>query len=226
MNFVRRLGWTFASPRSLFEDIREDRTTWWQPWIWLSLLYGVFAHYEVPISMAVMETNPNNLPLAELDTQLVYMERYASLQVIGTPVALLFVGLIVCGITYVAVSLLSESATFKRYFTMALYASVIAGISNGINAVVVHARGIENIRSASDAAFSLSLRFLAPADNSLLEAVLSSIELFGLWGLVFLAMGFVHVFGMSPTRAVIAVLPWWLLTVALTILGQGLGAIG
>jgi hypothetical protein len=49
--------------------------------------------------------------------------------------------------------------------------------------------------------------------------------LFSIWGLFFLALGLVHVFDMSRARALAGVLPWWVLFVLLTIVGQLVGAI-
>lgn len=226
MMFFSRAVWLFSSPRRLVEHIREDRTAWWQPWVWLSLLYVVVDYFALPVRIAIMQTNPNDLSLSELDTQIAYMERYGELQLLGTPVALLFVGLIVCGITYVIVSLFSERATFKRYFTITLYSSVIAGMAHVISTAIVRARGIDSIRTAEDATFELSLRFAAPDDSPLLQALFSSVDLFGIWALVFLATALVGVFDMTPRQAVISVVPWWLLTVLVTLLGQAVGAMG
>jgi hypothetical protein len=226
MKFAHRIVWLFSSPRRLQGDIAEDRTTWWQPWLWLSLLTAATEYFSMPIRRAVLQTNPNDLPLGELDAQLAYMDRWGGMQLIGIPVVLLFLALTVSGTVYVVVSLLSSRASFKRYFTITLYASIIAAISSIISTVVVRARGIDAIRSPGDAHFSLSLRFLAPSDNALLEAVLSSFELFGVWSLFFLGTALVRVFGMSAGQAFASVVPWWMIYVLLTLVGQAVGALG
>ena len=226
MKFVQRIAWLFSSPRRLQDDIAENRTTWWQPWLWLSFLTVATEFFSMPIRRAVLQTNPNDLPLGELEAQLAYMERWGGMQLIGIPVVLLFLALTVSGITYVVVSLLSSRASFKRYFTITLYASVIAGISTVISTIVVGARGIDAIRSIDDAHFSISLRFLAPPNSALLEAVLSSFELFGIWSLFFLGSALVRVFGMSAGQAFASVVPWWVIYVLLTLVGQAVGALG
>jgi len=225
MMFLRRVGWLFVAPGRLIEDIREDRTKWWQPWIWLSAIYCAVDYVAIPIRIAVTKTNPAALPLEQVDKQVEWMERFAELQLLGTPVALLFAGVVVSGITYILVSLLSAQATFRRYFTMTLWASVIASLSHAVATAVVRARGVEDIRVPADAAFELSLRLIAPA-GGLVGAILSSFELFGIWSLVFLAMALVKGFDMSVRAAVLAVVPWWVITVLVALVGKAVGALG
>lgn len=225
MKFFIRLAWLFAKPARLLEEIREHRVPWWQPWIALSAVSVVVEYLGRPIQYAVLETNPNDLPLDALQRQLSHMETFGALQLVSLPVALLFLALTVSGIAYLVVSLLSEKSDFRRYFTIALYQSIIASIGQAISILVIRSRGLEGIRTPDDASFTLSLRLLDPDAGALLRALLSSFELFSLWGLVFLAFGLVRVFEMSRARALASVLPWWVLFVLLTVVGQLVGAI-
>jgi len=226
MSFLNRVGWIFVSPANVFVDIREGRAPWWQPWLCLSLIYMVIGYLSMPIQLAVMETNPSNLTLDQLDQQIEMTEKFGMLQLLATPVIMLIIGLVIGGITYIAVSIMSAKATFKQYFSLAIFASLVTVPSQLISTLVLRARGTESIRSAEDAYVSISLRFLAPEDSGILKALLSTIEFFSIWSLVVLAMGLMAIFGLSRGQSIVAILPWWLISVVMALISQALGGLG
>ncbi|MDH3196811.1 MAG: YIP1 family protein [Candidatus Krumholzibacteria bacterium] len=219
MSFLDRIGWIFVSPSKVFADIREGRVSWWQPYIVVAAMYTVLGVIGLPIQRAVAALNAGNLSPEDLDRQLEIMAKFGLVQVLGTPVVLLAIGALVAGLTYIVVTLLSPQASFKKYFTITMFASIVAGVGQVLSTIVVRGRGVDAIRSQNDAMAFANLRFLAPPDSKVLEGALSTIEPFSLWSLALVGMGVAHVFGMTRGRAVAVVVPWWLIYVATSILG-------
>ena len=226
MGFFNRLLWVFHSPSKLFADIRDDKATWWQAWIWLSLIGVVAAYFLLPVSMIVIELNDTGLPVDQVDAQLDFLEKWGTALLATTPVTVLVQALIVFGLGYILVSILSANASFKKFFTIGLYASIIANCASVLNLIVVRMKGLDTIQSAYDAEFSVGLSFLAPEDGLLLKSLFSSFELFTIWALVVVAMGLMQVFEMSRKHAVICVIPLWLLFFLQRLMSVALGGVG
>jgi hypothetical protein len=226
MLFVNRLIWIFVSPSRVFSDIREGAVSWWQPWVWQSILYTIAGYVSLPAQRAVAELNLDDLPVDQFEQQLTMMDRLWWVQLAGTPPALLLLGAALSGLTYVLVTILSSKAQFKQYFTIALYAGTIGSLSMLLSSVLVRMRGVDTIRAATDAQVSIGLGFLAPEGNTLLFAILSSIDVFAIWSLAVLGLGLVRVFDMSRNQAVACVIPWWIIYVIMAIAATAFGGMG
>ena len=167
-----------------------------------------------------MELNSRNLTPEQLQQRLEYMDKFGTLQLIGVPVGIILLGLIVGGLSYVMVSILSEKASFKKYLTLYFYGGIVASLSSVLSTMIVRAKGIESIRVPQDAQFSVGLGFLAPADATMVKALLSGIEFFVIWSLVIIAMGLMRVFDMPRRYAVYCVIPLWIIDVLLILVND------
>jgi hypothetical protein len=223
MQFLRRLLWMFSSPARVFDDIKENRVHWVQPWLILSVLYVVITWIGLPVQRALLELNPGNLPTEQLDQQLEMVDKYGPAQLVFAPALVLIMGLILAGISYVLVTVLSRAATFKQYFTLTLFTSIIGAVGYLLTTAVVRLRGTENIMEPGDAQFSLSLRVLAPEDSAALKGLLGTFEFFAIWGFILLVMGLRRIFGMSLGAAIACLIPVWLISAALAIVGELFG---
>ena len=227
MRFFNRLLWIFTSPSLVFEDIKEGISPWWQPWVWMSAIYVVVGYFAKPIQTATIELNPSGLPPEQLDQQLEIMESWGYwAQLAGTPLIMLVVGLAVAGLSYILVSILSERANFKKYFTLTLYSSVVGALSSVVATMVIRMKGIDAIRSAADAKFSIGLGFLAPEEGALVRAVLTSVDFFTIWSFVLVVMGLMYVFDMSRRHAIYCVIPLWVIQVLFLLIGEVTGNMG
>ncbi len=224
MDAFRRIGWIFTSPTRVFDDVREGRVSWWQPWLFVSAIYVLVGWLSLPIQRVLVELNPRGIDPDQLDRQLEMMERFAPVQIVATPGVMLVTGFIGAGVTYALVSLLAREASFRRYFTITWYASIVASLSQLISVLVVRQRGLDVIEGPRDAMVTASLRFLAP--DGIAGALLGTIELFTIWSLVLIGLGVVRVFDLSPRRAALVVLPWWLMAAATSLLSQLMGGVG
>lgn len=220
MGFFNRFQWIFVSPSKVFDDIADGKATWWQPWVWVSLIYMVAGYFSMPIQRAVLDMNPSNLPAEQLDKQIEAFEKFGIFQLLATPVLFLVIGLIVAGLGYILVSILSERANFKKFFTIYFYGGIIAALATVVSVLAVRMKGVETLRVPEDAQFSIGLSFMAPTDGVVLKSILSGIEFFSIWCLVVIAMGLMHVFGMRRNPAIYCVIPLWLMGVLLLMLNN------
>lgn len=131
--------------------------------------------------------------------------------VIGTPIAVCFVGFFV----WVAGKIFGAAQGLKQAFMVATYSffpRIIEGILNGIQSLLVDVNAID---SRYDITFSLA-RFL---DNSapVLQAAAGRIDVFVIWGYVLIALG-LHITGNLPkNRAAMAAGLVWLVATLLAI---------
>lgn len=223
MGFFNRFQWIFISPTRVFADVKEGNAPWWQPWVWISVIYVVVGYFSVPIQMAVLELNPNDVSADQLDQQIGFLESFWWLQLITTPIMMLVVTLIVAGLSYILVSILSDQANFKKYFTINLYSGIVGTLSTVLTTLVVRMRGIDSIQTVADARFSIGLGFLAPEEGALVRSVLLSVDFFSVWAYVLVVMGLMYVFGMSRKHAIYCIIPLWIMQVLFLVIGEVTG---
>lgn len=217
--FLERLGWTFYAPSRLFHDIERGSVSWWQPCIWLILISMLTTIISLPIQRLIMEMNESGLPEETLQKILEFWPLVAVFAVFSSAIAVLVVALVTGLIGYLLISMIATHSTFKRFFTLYLYASIVGSAGGLLSILIVRfMRGVQSIRSPEDAIFSIGLAFLAPADNKLLEAVFMNTDLFAIWALVIVAMGLMHIFKMPRNLAILCIVPFWLLGVVMFLL--------
>jgi hypothetical protein len=213
--FFRRFLWIYVSPTRVFDDIRDSKVGWWQPWLWVSILFVVGSVLMVPAQRAVMELNPKMTP-EMMEKAAPFM--YAPL--VLAPAMALIVALLAAGVSYVFVTMQSKEATFKKYFTLILFTNLIYSLGYVITAVILRARGVDNITSPEDVKISLSLRLFAPEANAVVRGLLSSIEFFSIWGLALVAVGLKRIFNLRTGQAIACVIPLWLIYAVMSVLGE------
>lgn len=217
MSFFRRFVSIFVSPNEVFDEIRESMVGWWQPWLMVSVLIVIATWLMVPVQAALMEANPEMAGEAgaEAITKVVMI-----VQVALAPIMVLIVTLILAAISYVVVTLVSKEATFKKYFTLILFADVVASVGFLASMIILRSRGLDQITSPEDMKVGLSLRPLLPEAGPVLSGLLGSLEFFAVWGFVLIVIGLRRIFGMSLGSAIAASVPLWLLYTAFSIVGE------
>jgi hypothetical protein len=226
MSIVNRFVWMFTAPARVFDDIRDGRVGWRQPWLVISVMYMVLTFLSLPIQVALLELNPKGVSPEMLDQQIRMVDSFGWVWVVLTPLGVLVMQLIVAGLTYILVTIMSQRATFKQYLTLNFFAGIPAMVGQLLSVILIRARGLEGIMGPEDARMSFSLRALAPPDSSVVKGLFGGVEFFTIWSLVLLAMGLSRVFGMGRAQAVGVVVPMWLIMVAMLILGEIFGGMG
>ncbi len=223
-NFLSRLLDVFVSPKKVFSDI-DAGARWWEPWIWVSVLNMIVAYIVIPVQVQLYRLRADQMPKEQFDQTIEKMQSFpiAYLGIIAAPVTVLLVGMIFAAVSYIAVSVLSERASFKKHLTLYLWASMIPTLGMLLSNIIVRVKGVEKIRSMTDAMVSLGPGALVPEGHKILTAVLSTVDVFGLWFYALIAMGVVYLFRLSGRSAILVVLPIWLLSVLMALIGTRIG---
>lgn len=211
-NFFSRLGWLFFSPSKLFQDIAL-RPTWWEPWVWVSVVGLIGVYLAEPITIAVVKLNPGNLDPEQLQQTLDMIDKYAIAGYFITPISSLIQALIVAAIGYLVLTVIVAGSDFKRYFTLYLYSNVIVSVGSVLSTLLVRQRGVDSIRQTADATVSFGLDFLVPEGHKALTTLASSLNVFTIWSLVIVVLGVMHIFRGSRNEGIIAAVPIWLVYV-------------
>lgn len=217
MSFFRRFGAIFFSPYQVFDDIRESRANWWQPWLMLSILIVVATILTLPAQMVALQNNP---AIEDPEKAEAMVRATQWVQVVVAPIMVLIFTAIVTALSYIVVTLTSKEATFKKYFTLILFTDVVTSLGYLAGALILRARGIDTIQSTEDMKVGLSLRMLAPDASPVVRALLGSIEFFAIWGFTLVVLGVRRIFGLALGAALAASIPLWLFYLAFAVVGE------
>ena len=103
---------------------------------------------------------------------------------------------------------------------------IVSSLANVIATLVVRMKGVDAIRTADDAKFSIGLRFLVPEEGALVKALLASVDFFAIWSFVLVVMGLMHLFEMTRRQAIYCIIPMWIIYVGMLLLGEVTGSFG
>ena len=220
MSIFRNFTAIFVSPNKVFDQIREAQVGWWQPWLIVSVIMVIATVLMLPIQSAMIESNPELMAGGNADNAESMMKIAQIVQVVMSPVIVLVAALIVTAISYVMVTLMSKEATFKKYFTLILFADVVASVGFIATILILRARGIDTISSPEDMKAGLSLRMLAPDAGPVVSGILGSVEFFAIWGFALIAAGLRRMFGFSLGAAIACCIPLWLMYTLFTVVGE------
>ncbi len=224
-NVFSRLCWTIVSPAKLYADI--DRSpTWWQPWIWVSVIGMLGLYVAAPVNLAVMKLNLGGQAPEQVQKTIEMMEKYSLVGYFFVPFAALLQALIVSAIGYVVLSIVITQGAFRKYFTLYLYSNIIVSVGAVISSLLVRMKGIDSIQSIRDAMISFGLDFLVPEGHKFLEAVAASINVFSIWSFVIIALGLMHLFRATVNQAILAVIPLWLVNVVFGLIMAAIRKVG
>jgi hypothetical protein len=139
------------------------------------------------------------------------------------PVLLVAWYAIVAGVLLLAFRLFGGEGTFKQAFSVTLYAWMPLLLLSLVTIVVVLAQGTFNPMTAatlvkSNAAFLVDMK-----EQPVLFALLSAFDLFTIWTIALLSVGFAAVAKMSRAKAATIVISLW---IAMILVKVGFAAIG
>jgi Yip1-like protein len=211
--FLSRFVSIFVSPTKVFDDIRDAKVGWWQPWLMVSVLFVIGSFLMIPANQAVMalKMTPEMIERAK---------PFTYLPLFIMPAMLLIVALLASGVSYPVVTMQSKEATYKKFFTLVLFSNLIFSLGYLITAIMVRAKGVDSIQSPEDLRLSFSLRMLALDASPVVRGLLGSIEFFSLWGLALVVVGLKRMFNLRTGQAIACVIPMWIIYVILSIVGE------
>jgi hypothetical protein len=180
----------------------------------------------LPMRRYVVELNVDGLPEERVEQTLQAMDRFGIIGLITVPIILVVVFLLVAGIAHLFTSFVSSDANFKKTLSLTSYTNLIPMLGQIIMVIVLRMKGVESIESSADLQLSFSLAPLFPGLSGFMKALVESLGLFNIWFYILFLLGIAAIFKVERSKALIPVIPIWLLTIVLTYLqtlGGGMG---
>jgi hypothetical protein len=231
-SFQRIVGVLFA-PAETFRDIAR------KPDILVPLLLIVIVTY-VTVALtaprmdwdavvaqqeeAMRKQNPN---MTDADMERVAKFTKAGGTVFAYTMPLFFIAwyAIVAGVLLLAVRLFGGEGTYKQAFSATLYAWMPMLLAGIVGTVVVLVRGGLIDPQAMQTLVKSNPAFLVDIkEQPILFSLLSSLDIFTIWYLILLVIGFAALSRLSKTKVAVIVISLWLVTVVIKVGMAALGA--
>jgi hypothetical protein len=225
-SFQRIIGVLF-SPDATFASIAR-RPDWVLPLVLLlitSLAAGVIMAPRIDFGAATREAMEQNKNVSQdqVDRAVKMTTSIAKVMTYLSPVLSLIGLLIIAGILLLAFRLFGGEGDYKQAFSVTCYASIPSIIKTVITLIIIVAKG--GILPAQMLATMVrsNLGFLADMKtNPMAFALLSSIDIFSIWFLVLLIIGFAYVSRLSKAKSAVIVISLWVLVVLIKLIGPAM----
>jgi hypothetical protein len=218
-NSFQRLIGVLVSPDATFASIAR-RPDWVVPLLFiviLSLANGLVLSSRIDFGAPAREAMAQNKNMTQ--EQMDRAERMSvgmgKVAKFIAPVIAIIVLLIVAGALLLAVRLMGGEGDFKQAFSVTCYAWIPNVLQAIILTIIVLAKGATGINPQtfptmvrSNPAFLVDMK-----TQPMAFALLSSLDLFTIWVIVLLIIGFAYVGRISKAKAAVAVVSLWAVTI-------------
>jgi hypothetical protein len=218
-NPIQRIIGVFFSPDATFASIAR-RPDWVVPIVLIvvialanGILIGSRIDFGAPAREAMAQNkNMTQEQMDRAERMSVSMGKVAKF--IG-PVISVIVLLIIAGVLLLTVRLMGGEGDFKQAFSATCYAWMPNVLQSIIFTIVILAKGATAINPQTFPTLVRSnLAFLVDMKTQPMAfALLSAFDLFTIWGVVLLVIGFAYVGRISKTKAAVAVVSLWFVTI-------------
>lgn len=237
-----RLAGVFMDPKATFEDVSavaslpdpadpqktRDRSQWWLPLIIVILVSIVVTAYTVPNivmpqqAKAIREAVAERGGTAEQAEQAIRMGGTAGLWmgIVGAALGTFIFVLLAAGLLHLLMGVVGGKGTFRHSRAVFSYALLISALASLIKLPLMVARKTMFVETGP----TLFFRNLEPSDR--LYRFLSGFDIFTLWLVVVLVIGYAAAYRLPARKAAIIVVGLWLLLTCLTPLLPGGGMFG
>lgn len=171
-----------------------------------------------------LENSGRNLSPEDIERSVRMMSAFAKVTAYASP--LLAVGLwaIVAGVLLVSFRLFGGEGNYKQAFSVTLYAWIPLLLNSVIASIVGVARGSIDPREMASVVMSNPAFFVSFKDQPILYSALSSLDLFTIWTVILLIIGFAWVSRTSKARSAAVVIGWWAFLVLMKLGFAAMGA--
>lgn len=227
---VQRLGGVLIAPDTTLRDIAA-RPDWLVPLVVIlivSLTSTILVMPRLDLETSIREQlEERGMSPADIDMAVEISTKFQMYTLPLTAVVVPLILLIVAGALLIGFKMFGGEGSFRQAWSVTLYAWIPQLLKSIISTVLVLRAGTVTVEQMQGMLKS-NLGFLVdPSDAPALFALLSSLDIFNLWTVVLLAMGFAFAHRTSLGKSFATVLPLW----AVVILGklglsllQGVGA--
>jgi hypothetical protein len=229
-NPVQRIIGVIFSPDVTMASIAK-RPDWVLPLVLLlitSLAAGIIIAQHVDFVSATreaMEQNKNMTP-EQVDRALKFTAAIGKVLTYLSPVLSLIGLLVIAGVLLLAFRLFGGEGDIKQAFSVTCYASVPSIIKSVITLIVMLARGgIVPVQQMATL-IRTNLGFLADMKvNPMAFALYSSFDIFSVWFLALMIIGFAYVSRLSKAKSAGIIISLWFVVLLLKLIGPALQAI-
>lgn len=206
---------TLANPSDAFMSINQQ-PRWLVTFIIISVITIIMAFLIHPFNQHLMTAMlAEQFKDSDIEQILGTSLIFTYIGYLFSPVFLLLRWLIIAALLYfIAVLSNTEQLTYKTIFASVVHAEIILVVMNIVNVIILYFQGIDTVTDPVHLQAIVGLDFLmhAPADNMPLFILLNSINIFTIWYLSILTIGYSIITGFSKTKSMFIVGFVWLLT--------------
>jgi hypothetical protein len=227
-SFQRIVG-VLMAPNETFASIARQ-PDWVVPLVIIlvvSLLTGVLIAQHVnfnDLAREAMEMNPRTaqLPSDRVDTMVRFTAGMMKVSAYASPFLSIVILLVVAGAMLLTFRMFGGEGNFKQAFsatTYGWYPRLIKGILGG--AVILSRKSISIFDLQNPLLSNLGFLF-DPKSNPLPYALASSVDLFTIWSVVLLLIGFSALSRLSRARSAAIVVGWWIIVNLFALIGPAM----
>jgi hypothetical protein len=211
---------TFIAPSKTFSDLRRN-ANWWAPWLLISIFSLLFI-YSMDRQIGFEQISKNQiaispradqfdkLPADQQAKQLRFTVSLIRYLTYGSPVTILFYFAVTTLILWATFKFAGSGVSFKTAYAIFFYAS-LPGIIGAILGTISMYAGVNpegfNINNpvAANPAY-----FMDPTSNRFAYAMASALDVFSIWTIVLLGIGFSCNSKVKRSTAIAIVAGWYL----------------
>jgi hypothetical protein len=224
--FQRIIGVLF-SPNATFASIAR-RPDWVVPLVLLlvvSLAAGIIMGPHIDFGAAAresMEQNKNATP-EQIDKAVRISASIGKVLTYISPVLSLIGLLAIAGIVLLAFRIFGGEGDYKQAFSVTCYSSIPSIIKSVVTLIIMTAKGGVIPAQALATLVRSNLGFLVDyKTNPMAFALLSSFDIFSVWFLALLIIGFAYVSRVSKAKSAAIIISLWIVVLLLKLVGPAL----
>jgi hypothetical protein len=228
-SFQRIIGVLF-SPDSTFASIAK-RPDWVLPLVLLmisALVTGVVIAQHVDFGSAAreaMEQNKNASP-EQIDKAVRISSSIGKVFTYLSPVVVIIVLLVIAGVCLLAFRLFGGEGDFKQAFSVTCYASIPSIIKSILMMTIILLRGSIVPAQGLATLVRSNLGFLTDyKTNPMAFALLSALDIFSVWYLILMIIGFAYVARVSKAKSAVIIISLWIVALLFKLIGPALQSV-
>jgi hypothetical protein len=225
MSFGQRLSGIFFEPTKTFMDI-DRKATWIGIFLIMAILgmvlaYSMMSHMDTEALMRqqmaarnMSEEQINQAVAAQQQSSIMRNLKY--LGVIIAPIAQTVSYLVMAGVFLLVFVLMGTPLTFKKTLSVTIWGTSPAGIVMSILTIaLIYIKNPETIDMTQGVVMSNLGPLVNSKTNPVLASLLGSLDIFSLWSIVMLSIGFAAISRkkLTPKKAAVGVVILWVVFV-------------
>lgn len=171
-----------------------------------------------------LENSGRNLSPEDIERSVRMMSAFAKVTGYASPLLVVGMWALVAGALLVSFRLFGAEGTYRQAFSVTLYAWIPLLLNTVIASIVGVARGSVDPREMASVVMSNPAFFVSFKDHPILYSALSTFDLFTIWTVILLIIGFAWVSRTSKARSAAVVIGWWAFLVLMKLGFAAMGA--